>query len=82
MGTGITSILLHNLPYNGVWLHYISYILFALNVLLFTIFSLISVLRYTLYPEIWHAMIQHPAAESLHRHVPNGTGDHREYGRL
>ncbi|KAI6911747.1 putative C4-dicarboxylate transporter/malic acid transport protein [Hortaea werneckii] len=61
MGTGITSILLHNLPYNGVWLHYISYILFALNVLLFTIFSLISVLRYTLYPEIWHAMIQHPA---------------------
>ncbi|KAI7244394.1 putative C4-dicarboxylate transporter/malic acid transport protein [Hortaea werneckii] len=61
MGTGITSILLHNLPYNGVWLHDISYILFALNVLLFTIFSLISVLRYTLYPEIWHAMIQHPA---------------------
>ncbi|RMY20197.1 hypothetical protein D0866_12606 [Hortaea werneckii] len=61
MGTGITSILLHNLPYNGIWLHYISYVLFALNVLLFTVFSLISLLRYTLYREIWHAMIQHPA---------------------
>ncbi|KAI7270233.1 putative C4-dicarboxylate transporter/malic acid transport protein [Hortaea werneckii] len=61
MGTGITSILLHNLPYNGVWLRYLSYILFALNVLLFTIFSLISLLRYTLYPETWHAMIRHPA---------------------
>ncbi|KAK5107700.1 hypothetical protein LTR62_000894 [Meristemomyces frigidus] len=61
MGTGITSILLHNLPYNGCWLHYISYLLFALNVLLFVLFTLISVLRYTLYPGIWKAMIRHPA---------------------
>ena len=61
MGTGITSILLHNLPYNGKWLQYISYILFALNVGLFVLFLAISVLRYTLYPKIWMAMIRHPA---------------------
>lgn len=61
MGTGITSILLHNLPYNGRWLLYLSYIVFALNVLLFVIFLLISLLRYTLYPRIWGAMIRHPA---------------------
>lgn len=61
MGTGIVSILLHNLPWNGYWLHVISYIFFALNILLFTIFFIISVLRYTLYPEIWVAMISHPA---------------------
>ena len=61
MGTGITSILLHNLPYNGQWLQYISYILFALNVLLFTVFFLVSLLRYILWPEIWTAMIRHPA---------------------
>ena len=61
MGTGIVSILLYNLPYNGLWLHYIAYIIFALNVLLFTIFLSISILRYTLYPEIWGVMIRHPA---------------------
>ncbi|UKZ60107.1 uncharacterized protein TrAtP1_001393 [Trichoderma atroviride] len=61
MGTGIVSILLHNLPWNGYWLHVISYIFFALNILLFAIFFTISLLRYTLYPEIWFAMIAHPA---------------------
>lgn len=61
MGTGIVSILLHNLPWNGHWLHIISYIFFALNILLFAIFFTISLLRYTLYPEIWFAMIAHPA---------------------
>ncbi|KAL7804663.1 voltage-dependent anion channel domain-containing protein [Trichoderma aethiopicum] len=61
MGTGIVSILLFNLPWNGYWLHVISYIFFALNVLLFVIFFIISFLRYTLYPEIWPAMIAHPA---------------------
>lgn len=60
-GTGIVSILLHNLPYNATWLQYISYILFALNVLLFVCFFAISILRYTLWPKIWPAMIRHPA---------------------
>jgi tellurite resistance protein TehA-like permease len=61
MGTGIVSILLHNLPYNAPWLQYISYIFFGLNVVLFSVFLILSVLRYTLYPEIWVAMIVHPA---------------------
>lgn len=60
MGTGIVSILIHNLPYNAPWLQYISYIFFGLNVLLFGIFSGMSVARYALYPEIWWAMISHP----------------------
>ena len=61
MGTGIVSILLHNLPYNGQWLQYISYIFFALNAALFVLFLFLSLLRYTLYPKIWTAMIRHPA---------------------
>lgn len=61
MGTGIVSILLHNLPYNGRWLYWISVIIFCLNVALFAVFFLISLLRYTLYPAIWKAMIRHPA---------------------
>lgn len=61
MGTGIVSILLHNLPYNGRWLYWISVMFFCLNILLFVLFFIISLLRYTLYPAIWRAMIRHPA---------------------
>lgn len=61
MGTGIVSILLHNLPYNGVWLYWISVVVFALNVLIFSVSFFISVLRYTIYPDIWFAMICHPS---------------------
>ncbi|KAK7218749.1 hypothetical protein V2G26_006752 [Clonostachys chloroleuca] len=60
MGTGIVSILLYRLPYNGEWLQYISYIFFCANIVLFALFTAVSVLRYTLYPEIWFAMIAHP----------------------
>jgi hypothetical protein len=74
MGTGITSILLHNLPYNGRWLLYISYIMFALNVILFVIFLLISLLRYTLYPKIWGAMIRHPVQSLFLGCFPMGFG--------
>ena len=61
MGTGIVSILLHNLPYNGTWLQYISYIIFAANVALFLAFLVMTILRYVLYPQIWTAMILHPS---------------------
>ncbi|TKA83365.1 hypothetical protein B0A55_01039 [Friedmanniomyces simplex] len=61
MGTGIVSTLLHNLPYSARWLSYLSYVVFALNVVLFVLFTFISLLRYTLYPKLWTAMIRHPA---------------------
>jgi hypothetical protein len=60
MGTGIVSILLHDLPYNGRWLYWLSVLVFALNVVLFVTFTAISVVRYTLYPGIWTQMLRHP----------------------
>jgi C4-dicarboxylate transporter/malic acid transport protein len=60
MGTGITSILLHNLPYNARPVRYISYGIFGLNVVLFITFLGISLTRYIAYPKIWTAMIKHP----------------------
>ena len=59
-GTGITSILLHNLPYNATWLYWISVVIFASNVLIFTILTVLSILRYTLFSGIWSAMLAHP----------------------
>lgn len=60
MGTGITSILLHNLPYNADWLYWISVVIFVLNILLFVLFTVMSVLRYWLFPGVWTAMLKHP----------------------
>ncbi|OCT51825.1 Sulfite efflux pump SSU1 [Cladophialophora carrionii] len=60
MGTGIASILLHNLPYNGDWLYWLSVIVFCLNIGLFGIFLFISILRYTMFPGLFMAMIRHP----------------------
>lgn len=60
MGTGMVSILLYRLPYNGVWLWYLSVILFVFDLGLYLLFTLISALRYICYPEIWSAMLRHP----------------------
>lgn len=60
MGTGVVSILLYGLPYNARWLYWLSVIVFCLNVTLFALFTVLSMLRYILWPEIWRAMVHHP----------------------
>ena len=60
MGTGIVSQLLFGLPYNGIWLYWVSVGIFGLNTFLFCVFLAITILRYTLYPEIWGVMIRQP----------------------
>ena len=60
MGTGIVSILFNIMPYNAAWLYYLSLVFFCLNILLFGLALLTSLLRYTLYPEIWGVMIRDP----------------------
>jgi tellurite resistance protein TehA-like permease len=60
MSTGIVSILLHQLPYNGNGLQIISVVFFVLNLVLFILFSFISCLRYLSYPQIFKAVLRHP----------------------
>ncbi|PWY78105.1 malate permease [Aspergillus sclerotioniger CBS 115572] len=72
MGTGIVSVLLNTLPYNGQWLYWISVVCFAFNVLLFTMGCIITFLRYTLYPEIFFAMIKHPVQSMFIGTFPMG----------
>ncbi|KAJ5109686.1 hypothetical protein N7532_002331 [Penicillium argentinense] len=72
MGTGIVSILLYNLPYNGIWLYWISVVIFALNVLFFALGFIISILRYTLYPEVFKVMITHPVQSMFMGAFPMG----------
>lgn len=60
MSTGVISIMLHQLPYNGHWLGIVSDIFFVLNLALFLTFTFISCLRYTMYPELFGAVLRHP----------------------
>lgn len=60
MGTGIVSMLLYTLPYNGYWLWWISVVIFVFNVFLFIVGLILSILRYTIYPETFVPMITHP----------------------
>lgn len=72
MGTGIVSILLHNLPYNAPWIYYISLIFFILNIILFVVFTIISLIRYIHYPEIWGVMLRHPTQSLFLGTIPIG----------
>ncbi|KAJ8118584.1 hypothetical protein OPT61_g468 [Boeremia exigua] len=57
MGTGIVSLLLAAIPFKAAWLYWLAAIFLGLNAILFTCAFSISILRYTLYPEIWAVMI-------------------------
>ncbi|KAN0065569.1 Plasma membrane sulfite pump involved in sulfite metabolism [Thecaphora frezii] len=60
MGTGITSILLHQLPYQFPGLDIVANAIFALNVVLFALILALSVARYVIWPSMFWTMLYHP----------------------
>ncbi|USW48566.1 Putative transporter protein SLAC1/Mae1/ Ssu1/TehA [Septoria linicola] len=72
MGTGIVSNILIAIPWKADWLYYLSIIFFVLNVALFSAFFMISVARYTIWPEIWTVMIQDPVNSLFLGTIPMG----------
>lgn len=83
MGTGIVSIIFITIPYQSQpssstphtessWLYYLSLVFFLLNVIFFSLASIASILRYTLYPEIWTVMIQDPVNSLFLATIPMG----------
>ncbi|OAL05427.1 C4-dicarboxylate transporter/malic acid transport protein [Phaeosphaeriaceae sp. SRC1lsM3a] len=76
MGTGIVAVLLHALsdlyPSQEYPLRTLSIVFFVLNVLVFGIILLISILRYTLYPATWSLMLQHPVQSLFLGTLPMG----------
>ncbi|KAI4960603.1 hypothetical protein J4E86_002227 [Alternaria arbusti] len=76
MGTGIVAILLNAFSelyprYHGS-LRTLSIAFFALNVLIFSIILLISILRYALYPATWTLMLRHPVQSLFLGTIPMG----------
>jgi tellurite resistance protein TehA-like permease len=72
MGTGIVSLLLITIPFKADWLYWLSVAFFILNTILFTLAFLASILRYTLYPEIWAVMIADPTNSLFLGTIPMG----------
>ena len=60
MGTGVVSTLLHTAPHQFRGQKQIATAFYALNILLFVIFCVMSMLRYTMYPWVLNRMIRHP----------------------
>ncbi|CDO69365.1 hypothetical protein BN946_scf184961.g7 [Trametes cinnabarina] len=63
MGTGVVSALLHNLPYynDSLALKVAALVVFLVNLVLFVFVCTCTILRYIMFPEIWHMMLAHPA---------------------
>jgi C4-dicarboxylate transporter/malic acid transport protein len=61
MGTGISSILLHQLPYQFHGLGIISNIIFGFNAALFLVFVGLSLARYLRWPQLVKIMLHHPS---------------------
>ena len=76
MGTGIIAILLHTLsslyPNQHSALHFLSIAFFVLNVVVFSVIFIISLLRYSLYPATWTLMLQHPVQSLFLGTLPMG----------
>jgi hypothetical protein len=72
MGTGVVAVIFSTIPFEARWLYWMSIFFFALNTLLFSLALVISILRYTLWPEIWSVMIDDPNNSLFLGTVPMG----------
>ncbi|RCH98435.1 hypothetical protein CU097_013814 [Rhizopus azygosporus] len=72
MGTGIVAILLQTFPFQFSGLQTIALVLFLFNVVIYSVFTIITVLRYVLFPTIFFLMLQHPAQSMFVGTIPMG----------
>ena len=72
MGTGVVSNIFLVIPWHTTWLYYLGVVFFVLNIGLFFSALTVSVLRYTIWPEIWSVMIQDPTNSLFLGTIPMG----------
>ncbi|ORY81405.1 voltage-dependent anion channel, partial [Protomyces lactucae-debilis] len=65
MGTGAVAQLLYTMPYRGPGQQVAGLVFFFLNVVLFTLFTLATIIRYIMFPNIPQIILHHPS-ESLY----------------
>lgn len=72
MGTGISAILLHQMPYTNVVFETMGTVLYVLNVLLFVTFILMTAARYMIWPGILPVMLKHEGQSLFLGTLPMG----------
>ena len=72
MGTGISAILLHQMPYTNVVFETMGTVLYVLNVLLFVTFILMTAARYLIWPGILPVMLKHEGQSLFLGTLPMG----------
>ncbi|KAK6368289.1 hypothetical protein LTR64_006442 [Lithohypha guttulata] len=72
MGTGVVSLLLIKIPFQADWLYWLSVMFFVLNLIIFSLAAITSIIRYTVYPEIWNVMIHDPNNSLFLGTIPMG----------
>jgi hypothetical protein len=59
MGTGITSILVHDLPYNAGWLRRLGDVIFVVNIVVFILLAMGNVVRYARFKGLFASVNNH-----------------------
>ncbi|KAG2230721.1 voltage-dependent anion channel [Thamnidium elegans] len=72
MGTGILSILLYTFPFQFYGLPTIALVLYISNAVIFSIFFIITCLRYIMFPSIFQLMMKHSAQSLFIGTLPMG----------
>lgn len=72
MGTGVVALLLHEIPYHARWLNRLSEIFFVLDIILFSVFTIMSGLRYSMYPELFGALLRDKGNSFFLGTIPTG----------
>lgn len=72
MGTGVLSILLYTFPFQFYGLPTIALVLYIANVVIFSIFFIITCLRYIMFPSIFQLMMKHSAQSLFIGTLPMG----------
>lgn len=74
MGTGICNILLFLLPWHSTHAAFqaIGAAFLVIDLVLFLSFSMLTILRYTMYPQIFWAMLTHPVHSLFIGTIPMG----------
>lgn len=60
MATGMVGLILHAFPYTNSAVPVIYTILFIINIITFIAITILTILRYALFPKTWGAMLRHP----------------------
>ncbi|KPI39631.1 Sulfite efflux pump SSU1 [Cyphellophora attinorum] len=65
MGSGITSLLLYEFPYQARWLYWLSVAVFALHLGLCLLFATLTIIRFVLWPDLFGATLKHPVESNF-----------------